>query len=157
MFNTPLKGAVDHTFRLLQAFCQPDDSQFDSAVQAIDQRVLDTARGFLELMRRGGATLRIVAGDHESRFLPADVARGAERAKSVDTAARQDAVPGQLRGVLPDSRQFEFCAEDDRGTMRGPVSGTFTADQLVQLNRELADIDSLALFQATRVLRTVPR
>ena len=90
MFNTPLKGAVDRTLRLLQAFCQPDDSQLDSAVQAIDQRTLDTARGFLELMRRGGATLRIAAGDRETRFLPAGVARGAERAKSVDTVARQD-------------------------------------------------------------------
>ena len=44
--DTSLKGAVKQATVLLDAFGEPDEEQFRSAVEVIDERVLDTAREF---------------------------------------------------------------------------------------------------------------
>ena len=62
-----------------------EESRFDREVGAIDQRILDTARGFFSLMNQGRAALRIVTQDHETSFGRDDAARGAERSQSVET------------------------------------------------------------------------
>ncbi|OYZ12931.1 MAG: hypothetical protein B7Y35_15680 [Sphingomonadales bacterium 28-64-96] len=151
--GTPLKAAVDEATRLLDAFGEPDEEQFRSAVETIDQRVLGTAREFFDLIRQGGATLRVVAGNRDKSFGAEAVARAADRATSTLVQDDEEVIAGQLAGVLPDAHQFEFRAGEVRGTLRGAVDRTIPADQLGRFNRDLVNVPSSARFRVKRVLR----
>ncbi len=151
--GTPLKAAVDEAARLLDAFGEPDEEQFRTAVETIDQRVLGTAREFFDLMRQGGATLRVVAGDRDNSFGAEAVARAADRATSTVVQDSEEVIVGQLAGVLPDAHQFEFRTGEERGTIRGAVDRAIPADQLGRLNRDLVNVAASARFRVKRVLR----
>jgi hypothetical protein len=153
LMDTTLKTAVDEATRLLDAFGEPDEEQFRSAVETIDQRVLGTAREFFDLMRQSGATLRLVAGDTDRSFGTDAVARAAERATSTTVEDVQETIRGQLAGVLPDAHQFEFRAGVERGTIRGRVDRGLAADELTRFNRDWVNVDASARVHVKRVLR----
>jgi hypothetical protein len=153
LMDTALKVAVDDATRLLDAFGEPDEEQFQSAVEAIDQRVLGTARAFFDLMRQSGATLRLVAGETDRSFGAEAVTRAADRAMSTTVEEAEEHVRGQLAGVLPDAHQFEFRVGGERGTIRGKVDRSLRADQLAQFNRDWVNVDAVARLQIKRVRR----
>ena len=70
LMETSLKTAMDETSRLLRALGEPDEEQFRTVAETIDQRTLGTAREFFELMRQSGATLRLVAGTPTAALAP---------------------------------------------------------------------------------------
>jgi hypothetical protein len=151
--ETSLKIAVDQATRLLDAFGEDDEEKFRTAVEDIDQRVLGTTREFFDLMRKSGATMRLVAGDTDRSFSADAVARAAERAKTTTIEDLDDAAIGQLAGVLPESHQFEFRAGADRGTIRGKVHRDLTPHQLALFNKEYVNVDARAILKVKRVLR----
>lgn len=153
MVETPLKAAVDEATRLLDAFGEPDEEAFRTAIEEIDERVLGTAREFFSLMRQRGATLRVVAGERDNSFGAEAVARAADRASSTVLQDDEERIAGQLAGVLPDAHQFEFRAGADRGTLRGKVDRALTADQLGRFNRDFVNVDASGRFHVKRVLR----
>ncbi len=153
ILDTSLKNAVDEATRLLDAFGEEDEEQFRSAVEEIDQRVLATTREFFDLMRRSGATMRLVAGDADRSFSADAVGRAAERAKTTTLEDDDEILMGQLAGVLPEHHQFEFRTLDDRGTIRGKVNRNLTAHQLGVFNRQYVDVNVRAVVKVKRVLR----
>jgi hypothetical protein len=153
ILDTSLKTAVDEATRLLDAFGEVDEEHFRTAVEDIDQRVLGTTREFFDLMRRSGATMRLVAGETDRSFAAEAVARAAERAKTTTIEDLDDTVTGQLAGVLPESHQFEFRAGAERGTIRGKVHRDLTAHQLALFNKEYVNVDARAVLKVKRVLR----
>ena len=152
--KSSLKEAVDEATRLLDAFGEPDEERFRSAVETIDQRVLGTAREFFDLMRQSGATLRLVAGETDRSFGADAVARAAERATSTTVEDSEETIRGQLAGVLPDAHQFEFRTGPDRGTIRGKVNRALPADQLARFNRDWVNVDATARLHVKRVRRS---
>lgn len=155
LVDTPLKAAVDEAVQLLDAFGEVDEAQFQAAVETIDQRVLGTAREFFDLLRQGGATLRLVAGMSDHSFSADAVARAAERATTTTVEDAEEVIPGQLAGVLPEAHQFEFrIADDEHGVIRGKVDRAFTPDTLAQLNRDMVNVNADARLLVKRVLRS---
>jgi hypothetical protein len=104
MVKTTLKDAVEEAARLLDAFGEPDEEQFRSAAEMLDQRVLGTAREFFDLMRQNGATLRLVAGATDRSFGSEAVARAAERATSTTVEDGEETIRGATR------RRIARCA-----------------------------------------------
>lgn len=153
LVDTSLKTAVDETLHLLDAFGEPDEERFQEAVAAIDQRVLGTAREFFDLMRQGGATLRLVAGEVDHSYGAEAVGRAAERATSTTVEDLEEVVVGQLAGVLPDAHQFEFRATGDRGVLRGRVDRAIEPVTLAQFNRDWVNVTARAHLRVKRVRR----
>jgi hypothetical protein len=153
LVDTPLKSAVDEAVQLLDAFGEPDETHFQAAIETIDQRVLATAREFFDLMRQGGATLRLVAGMSDHSFGAEAVNRAAERATSTTVEDAEENVQGQLAGVLPEAHQFEFRVSDDRGVVRGKVDRALASHTLAKFNRDMVNVDAQAQLQVKRVLR----
>lgn len=151
--DSSLKTAVDEATRLLMAFGEDDEEDFRSAVEEIDQRVLAASGEFFDLMRKSGATVRLVSGDTDRSFGSDVVARAVERARTTTVVDGDDVVRGQLAGVLPESHQFEFRAADERGTIRGKVDRDLTSHQLGLFNKEYVNTNSRAKFKVKRVLR----
>lgn len=153
MVDSSLKTAVDEATRLLKAFGEDDEEQFRSAVEEIDQRVLAASGEFFDLMRKSGATVRLVSGDTDRSFGSDVVARAVERAKTTTVVDDNEIVRGQLAGVLPESHQFEFRTDDERGTIRGAVDRNLTPLQLGLFNKEYVNANSRARLKVKRVLR----
>lgn len=153
LVDTSLKTAVDETLLLLDAFGEPDEERFQEAVAALDQRVLGTAREFFDLMRQGGATLRLVAGEVDHSYGAEAVGRAAERATSTTVEDLEEVVVGQLAGVLPDAHQFEFRAAGDRGVLRGRVDRAIEPNTLAQFNRDWVNVTARAHLRVKRVRR----
>lgn len=153
LIDTTLKTAVDKATRLLDAFGEADEEQFRSAVEKIDQRVLAKARDFFDLMRKAGATLRLVAGNADHSFGAEAVVRAAERAATTNVEDSEELLRGQLAGVLPDAHEFEFRASVERGTIRGRVDRTLSPGELSRFNHELLEVDVTARMRVKRVLR----
>jgi len=153
MLDSSLKTAVDEATRLLMAFGEDDEEDFRSAVEEIDQRVLAASGEFFDLMRKSGATVRLVSGDTDRSFGSDVVARAVERARTTTVVDGDDVVRGQLAGVLPESHQFEFRAADERGTIRGKVDRDLTPHQLGLFNKEYVNVNSRAKLRVKRVLR----
>jgi hypothetical protein len=151
--KTALKSAVDNASHLLHAFAEPNDERFQEAVEAVDDRVVATARDFFDLMRQSGATLRLVAGKSDSSFSAEAVARAVERADTTTVEETEETVEGQLGGFLPDAHQFEFRTEGPRGTIRGKVDKALPASELAEDNRRLVNVAAKAQLQVKRVLQ----
>ncbi|MBN9008078.1 MAG: hypothetical protein J0H40_22025 [Rhizobiales bacterium] len=153
MMDSSLKTAVDEATQLLMAFGEGDEEKFRSAVEEIDQRVLAASGDFFDLMRKSGATVRLVSGETDRSFGSDVVARAVERARTTTVVDGNDIIRGQLAGVLPESHQFEFRAADERGTIRGRVDRSLTPHQLGLFNKEYVNTNSRAKFKVKRVLR----
>ena len=152
-FDTPLKTAVNEVMQLLDVFGEPDEAQFQNAIEAIDQRVFGTAREFFELMHQCGATLRLVANESECSFDVEAVTLAAERATSTTTKDSEEFFTGQLAGVLPAAHRFEFRTDDARSMITGRINSALATDAIARLGREWVDVDARARIVVKRVFR----
>jgi hypothetical protein len=154
ILESPLKDAVDEATRLMERFGVEDEEAFEAEVENLDGRVLASIRDFFETLSAHHATFRLVSGNLDKSFRAQTVNRAAERAKITTLDEDEVELPGQLSGALRDSRIFEFRPEDhDRGTIKGSITLELNADRISQINRELADKNSLAKFRVKRVLQ----
>jgi hypothetical protein len=151
IIDTSLKDAVKQATSLLDAFGEPDEEQFSSAVEAIDERVLGTAREFFDLMRQNGATLRLVTDETERSFGIEAVDRAVERATSTIVEDSTETLRGELAGVLPEAHQFEFKAAGR--LIKGKVDRKYSIEQLTDFNKKWVGVDAVALVDVKRVLR----
>lgn len=153
MVETPLRAAVDEATRLLDAFGEPDEEKFRTAIETIDERLLATTRDFFNIMRSSGATLRLVSGETDRSFGAEAVDRAAERATSTTVQDSEEILHGQLGGVLPDAHQFEFRVGEPQGTIRGRIDRGLSADVLSRYNRDWVNVDAIARVRVKRVRR----
>jgi hypothetical protein len=149
-----LKGAVEETTRLLDAFGRDDEEGFRSIVESLDERVLATAQEFFHLMSDRGATLRLVSGDTDRSFGTEAVVRAVERATTTRVEDLEERIEGQLAAFLPSAHEFEFQAVGERGVINGKVHRSLTTEQLAQFNRDLIGVRSEATIHIRRLLRS---
>lgn len=94
LIDAPLTEAVNEATQLLEAFGASDEEHFQEWLEATDQRVLGSAEKFFNLLRRNGATLRLLTDDSDITFGVQAVRRAAERAKSTTTKTQNRTVLG---------------------------------------------------------------
>jgi hypothetical protein len=153
LIDTSLKLAVDHVSALLSAFAEVDEAQFQTAVESVDARVLATAEQFFSLMRQEGATLRIIAGEFDRTFDVASVERAAERAKVTTVVDKEERIPGQLAGVLPDGHMFEFRSAGPRGVIRGKVDKEISSVEADAMNTNWRNRPIVATVAVRQVIK----
>lgn len=107
--DSRLNEAVDEVEGILQALTLDNAEMFADAAAQSNPRVLLALREFLSTLRQSGAVCRIVTHDQEVALgSDAVVARAAQRITDSQIAEEENMVEGQLLGVLPVGRRFEF-------------------------------------------------
>ncbi len=127
--------ALDRTQRLLRGTLGTDDELAESAAEA-NRRTLDKVRGFLQTLVDNEAVCTVQLGD--SRVVFSDVGQvrtSLERLSQENLREELEELRGELQGVLPRSRAFEFKLADSEQVIRGRI-GPAIADPAA-LNREL--------------------
>lgn len=150
--DSTLKEAVEETTDVLEAFAEPTEERFQSAIEVIDERVLATARDFFVVVNQAGATMRIVSGTKDKSFGAEAVSRAAERAVTIVVEDDRLNIDGTLTGMLPEAHQFEFRTALGE-VIRGRVARNLTADKLSGYNRQIVGLPARANCTVKRLFR----
>jgi len=135
LFDSPVKQAIERVQKVLSGTLGSDDDLAES-VADIDRRALDNVRAFLKTVADNDAVCTVQFGDSVVSFANVDQVRNSiERLSKNNLQEQQREVSGELQGVLPDGRSFEFKVADSSQIIRGRIAPAI-ADPDV-LNREL--------------------
>lgn len=131
-----LRDAVDRATRAIIAAGESDDALADAA-EDLDSRAFAALREFFAVLKKGGASVRVVTDDLDRSFDVSAVLMAAERTQGSLTEEQDVPLVGEFLGVLPERRTFELRRED--GTvLRGRVSDEMPSADVRQLNPDWA-------------------
>ncbi|MBL8716427.1 MAG: hypothetical protein JNL79_10560 [Myxococcales bacterium] len=127
--------ALDRTQSLLRGTQGTDDELADSAAEA-DRRALDRVRAFLEVLADHEAVCTVQFGASIVRFTDVGQVRTSiERLSQENLREEPEELRGEVQGVLPKARVFEFKLAGSSQVIRGKVSAAVGDPDA--LNREL--------------------
>jgi hypothetical protein len=135
LFESPLKTATDKASALLDSFGSEDEQKFAQALESVSPRVFSSVRQFFSSMHRDDAVCRLVGAETETVFDAAAVERAYNRVETSDVAEDEMAVEGELLGVIPVARRFEFRATGGE-LIRGGIGPDFGESYLVRIHEE---------------------
>ncbi len=140
---TPLAEAVEETGRLVDA--ATDDDKFGNVVEETDGRVLAALSGFLKIINERKATLRIRVGDLEIALDDPDQLEAAYERTATLREENDQPIRGTLKGVLPETRRFEFRRADTGAIITGRISKQYRDPE--RLKHEWMDKECTALMR----------
>jgi hypothetical protein len=145
--ESALAEAIGRTQSLLRGTLGTDDELADSAADA-DRRVVEKVRAFLQTLVDHEAACVVQFRESVVAFSdPGQVRTSVERLSQENLREEQEELRGELQGVLPQARAFEFKLADSSQVIRGKIAPTIADPHA--LNREL--------HQPVRVRVTVTR
>ncbi|MEZ4363231.1 MAG: hypothetical protein R3B48_23855 [Kofleriaceae bacterium] len=116
--------ALARTQSLLRGTQGTDDELADSAAEA-DRRALDKVRAFLEVLADNEALCTVQVGESIVSFSDVGQVRTSIQRLSQENLREESAeLRGELQGVLPRARIFEFKLADSSQVIRGKISPT---------------------------------
>ncbi len=123
MFASPLAPALQNVVQIIDGFTSSDNEIFENVVSDLEPRVLSAAKQFFQTIDNANASMRIVDETSEHSFGVLDIRRGRQRADQLDIE-EQDGVEmeGQLLGLLPIHRRFEFRISATQEVISGKVA-----------------------------------
>lgn len=152
--SSPISIALERTQNLLFGSIGTDDQLAESASET-DPRAMEKIRSFLEVLSSYDAICEVRFRDASFKFNDiSQVRTSIERLSNDNLLEQEQTLNGQLIGVLPKSRAFEFLITETQETIRGKVSKKIEdAAILVSLLNETLRCK----FNVTQVGRGKPR
>jgi hypothetical protein len=135
LFPSPLKTATDAVSTLLCSFGSEDEGVFERALEEVSPRVLSSVRAFFRSLHGDEAICRVVSDAAEVLFDAPAVERAYNRVESSDVVEDETAVDGELLGVIPVGRRFEFRAASGE-LLRGKIGPDFGESYLARIHEE---------------------
>ena len=133
--GTALAQAIDRTQSLLRGTQGTDDELADSAADS-DRRALDKVRAFLETLADNEAVCTVQFGESIVSFSDVGQVRTSiVRLSQENLREETEELRGELQGVLPKARVFEFKLADSSQVIRGKIAPNVGDPDV--LNREL--------------------
>ena len=136
MFDTPARRAVEQVTELLTSVTSMDGRKFESALIELDVRIFQTLKRFVGTLHKANATLRVADELKELKLDIASVGRAYERVSQVEVEEKDESVEGELLGLVPIQRRFEFKRGDNGQVLQGRVDVNLSADYLERIERE---------------------
>jgi len=128
LIDTQLKSALDGVVDTIHRIGSPDEDAFETAVDAVDNRVLASVKAFFKLIDEAGATLRVVEGARDFSLQRESIEIARKRVDDLEIDEDTIERTGTFY-LLPDSRRFELHLFDG-GVLRGTLS-TDVSEQLI--------------------------
>lgn len=153
MFESPTRRAVSDLTDLLSGLVSEDHRWFDEKVQDLDIRVFQSLRRFVETLHRAHSTLKLAEEDRELSLDISRVERAHQRVTQVDIEEDTEALEGELLGIVPIQRRFDFRRNDNGEFLSGRVSENLSADYLERIERE--EIMAGKVWRAVILTKTV--
>ena len=147
-----LKVAVEDATQLITTLSAGSDPDFETALEAIQPRLVGAVQRFAKVLYEAGASAKIVGDEHRLDLTIDQVGQLSRRLNEIEVTEETEAVDGVLLGVLPESHRFELKMPGDEGiTLRGAVSD----DLAMKYTLDTAFKDQLLLKPVRAQVRTV--
>jgi len=135
MFETPAQKAVRSVTDLLQEVAAVDGHQFEAKLDDLDIRIFQTLKRFIGTLHRARSTLRVAEEQRELKLDTSSVERAFDRVSQVDVEEGDEVVEGELLGLVPVQRRFDFRRTDNGEILQGRVSANLSADYLERIEQ----------------------
>ena len=136
IFESPTMIAVSQVTDILTGLSSADSLWFDQRLPDLDARVFQTLKRFVTLLRRHDSTLKIAEEKREFSLDEAAVYRAYERISQTDVDETDEKIVGELLGIAPIQRRFDFRRLDNNEILSGAVAYSLSADYLERIERE---------------------
>ncbi|WP_156807944.1 hypothetical protein [Henriciella marina] len=153
MVPTLLSDTVRGAAKLLSAYSSEDDENFAAQLEEVDQRVLEAAAGFFDLIQKSGATFRLVAGNSDNSYGSAAIERAVERAKESRVELEINTVEAIFLGGLPESHRFELKLAENEELMTGRIDPELSSNDIQRFNRDFTNSQVFAQIETKKILR----
>lgn len=152
LFKSALKEAMDKSVELILGIADKDEDVFSDVMAVMNVPVFAAVRNFYRVIRNNKAVFRLVEGDIDQTFDVVSVERAYERAEYTTTEEEEFDIEGELLGMIPIGRRFEFKRKDDGKVISGKVGLLFSQDYLDRVSKEqLAGRPCRAFFQKREI------
>jgi len=136
MFETPAQRAVHSVTDLLQEVAAADGQLFETKLDDLDIRIFQTLKRFISTLHKAHSTLRVAEERRELRLDTPSLKRAFDRVSNADVEENDENLEGELLGLVPIQRRFEFRRGDNNEVMQGRVAPNLSADYLERIERE---------------------
>jgi hypothetical protein len=136
LFTSPLKEAADKATECMVQFADEDEQPFIKLTEEINPRVFTSIRDFFRPIHRANAVFRLVEGDVDQSFDRQAVERAYNRAEATEIDDQDMTVEGELIGVVPYARRFEFRTHPGNELVSGKVAQSFGQSYLERMHQE---------------------
>lgn len=136
LFPSATKQAVEEIAGLLADVTSPNEAPFEERLVLVDARIFYTLKRFVSHLHKAGSSLRIADRERELKLTPEGLGRAHERLKDTEVVEVDEVVIGELLGLVPIQRRFDFRREDNGEVVQGKVSQNLSRDYLDRLERE---------------------
>jgi hypothetical protein len=136
LFATPLKEAASKVTDYLEKFVAEDDPSFDALVEEINPRIFISLREFFGRMHKRRAVFRLVEGERDKAFDRTAIERAYDRAEAMEIDDEEIPIEGELIGVVPYGRKFEFRRYPTNELISGKVDEVFSESYLQRMHEE---------------------
>jgi hypothetical protein len=136
MFETPAQKAVKAVTDLLEHVAASDGRAFDELLDDLDVRIFQTLKRFIGTLHRAKSTLRLSEQERELKLDTSSVERAFERVSQVEVDESDELIDGELLGLVPVQRRFDFRRADNNDVLQGRVAPSLSADYLDRIERE---------------------
>ncbi len=136
LFRSALKEAMEKASEIILGLADTDESTFEDVSATMNVPVLNATRNFYRVIHTNDAVFRLVEGDKDVALDAAAIERGFERAEHTTTEEEEFTSKGELLGVIPIGRRFEFKKIDDGTIISGKIGVLFSQQYLDRISKE---------------------
>ena len=142
LIDSPMQRAIEQIDDLIVTFATGSDDAYQNTLAGVDRRVFISVQSFFENMYRESAALKIIESDRNLSVNHYDVIRGRERVAGLEVVDNDISVEGELLGLAPISRRFDFrVIRSDRlesqRILSGQVGQKLSTDYLERLHGDV--------------------
>ena len=133
--TTKAQEAMEKIESLFRLSALGSDDEVAEVIDEVHPRAVKKVHEFLELLSQQQAWCALEFDDRQFRFADHEqIKASSERLKDSNIQEKQATYRGELQGVLPDGRTFEFRLSDQAGVIKGKVDKSIPDPDV--LNRE---------------------
>jgi hypothetical protein len=131
---SPVKEAITQVDNMLAALASPDPETFDDALASIDRRMFITVQSFYENLYNDSASLKIIESSRSIVLDNSLVVRARERLHGTEVNDEDFSTTGELLGISPVQRRFDFREEATGRIISGQVDQQLSGQYLERLH-----------------------
>lgn len=154
--DSTAKQTVRKLESLMRLSVEGSDDEVAEAIEEIHPRAVSKLHAFMDILVQHQAWCALDTRERSFRFSGYEqIKKSSERLKDDNIQERPETFTGQFRGVLPESRTFEFALSDQEGVIRGKIDKHLSDPDI--LNKDWLYKPIKATFNLIQVGKGRPR
>lgn len=136
LFPSPLKIASDKLTEIMLSFANGTEEDYSNTVDVLNIRVFSSLRSFFKSLHNNEAEFRIVEGKYDRSLDRNAIERAFERIESTAIEEEESEIEGELLGIIPIARRFEFKKHPSAEIITGKIDMFFGQEYLERISKE---------------------